>query len=250
MLDVGHDAVELYLRDLRALEGVCLERVADHILLRPLLEALDKLVVDAFLHVDTRAGAAALAMVEKDAEVDPGDGIVDVGILEDELGDLPPSSSVTFFKLDPAAAFMILPPTTVDPVKATLSTSMCEAMAAPAVLSEAGDDVNDARRKPASLTRVAATRPERWVCSAVLITTQVAGSNCRSNLPGPHKQREIPGNDLSAHANLPSSNVRPQAPGEKGTARKDLPAPFWCSLKVSGVVSMTLPSILSAQPPE
>ena len=47
------------------------------------------------------------------------------------FGDLPPSSSVTFFRL-PAAACTISLPTSVEPVNATLSTSGCAASAAPA----------------------------------------------------------------------------------------------------------------------
>ena len=86
--DLLHDAVELKLRDLWALEGVLVEGVADNVLLRPLLELLDELVVDALLHVDTRAGTAALTVVEEDAEVDPGDGVVDVGVIEDDVGAL------------------------------------------------------------------------------------------------------------------------------------------------------------------
>lgn len=85
VVDVGHDAVELDLRDLWALEGVLVEWVADDVLLCSLLESLDELLVDALLDVDTRAGAAALAVVEEDTEVDPGDGVVDVGIVEDNV---------------------------------------------------------------------------------------------------------------------------------------------------------------------
>ncbi len=48
------------------------------------------------------------------------------------FGALPPSSSETFVKLS-AAAFAIIFPTSVEPVKATLSMSGCEASAAPAV---------------------------------------------------------------------------------------------------------------------
>ena len=47
-------------------------------------------------------------------------------------GDFPPSSSVTFFRL-PADARTISLPTSVDPVKATFSTSGCAVIAAPAV---------------------------------------------------------------------------------------------------------------------
>ena len=47
------------------------------------------------------------------------------------VGDFPPSSSETFFRF-PAAAFVIILPTSVDPVKATLSTIGCSANGAPA----------------------------------------------------------------------------------------------------------------------
>lgn len=60
-LDVAHDALVLQLADLRALECLRVERVADLVLKSPLLEGLDELVVDALLDVDARAGAAALA---------------------------------------------------------------------------------------------------------------------------------------------------------------------------------------------
>ena len=61
------------------------------------------------------------------------------------LGHLPPSSSVTFFRL-PAAALTISLPTSVEPVNATLSTSSCAASAAPGGLTEAGDHVDHAVR--------------------------------------------------------------------------------------------------------
>jgi hypothetical protein len=119
-----HDAVELDLGNLRALESVGREGVANDVLLRALLELLHEVVVDALLDVDTSSGAAGLAVVEEDTKVDPRDGVVDVSILEDNVGDLPPSSRVTFFKLEEAAALRIVRPTTVEPVKAILSTSM------------------------------------------------------------------------------------------------------------------------------
>src|SRR6201998_105965 len=52
--------------------------------------------------------------------------------LNTTFGDLPPSSSDTFFRL-PAAAWTMSLPTSVDPVKAILSTGSWAASAAPAV---------------------------------------------------------------------------------------------------------------------
>lgn len=86
LVDVAHDPVVLQLADLGALERLGVERVADRIGRRPLLERLQELVVDALLHVDPRAGAAALSVVVVDAEVDPGDGLLDVGVVEDDVG--------------------------------------------------------------------------------------------------------------------------------------------------------------------
>ena len=61
-------------------------------------------------------------------------------------GDLPPSSSESFLP-EPAVALRIARPTSVEPVKAILSTPVMrdQRRAGRAV---AGDDVDDARRQP------------------------------------------------------------------------------------------------------
>ena len=81
-MDLLHDAVVLELRYLRSLECVFGEWVADDIGLCPCLERLDKLVVDTLLYVDPRASTAALAVVVEDTEVDPGDRILDIGVVK------------------------------------------------------------------------------------------------------------------------------------------------------------------------
>lgn len=50
---IPHDSVELELRDLRTLESVGSEGVTNNVLLSTLLEALDELVVDTLLDVDS-----------------------------------------------------------------------------------------------------------------------------------------------------------------------------------------------------
>ena len=87
-LDVAHDAVVLELADLGSLECFLREGIADLVLLAALLESLQELVVDALLNVDTGTGAAALAVVVVDAKVDPVDGLLNVGIVEDNVGRL------------------------------------------------------------------------------------------------------------------------------------------------------------------
>lgn len=84
-LDVAHDTVVLELRNLRTLEGLLVEGVANLVLLSALLEGLEELVVDGLLDKDTGTGAAALAVVVVDTEVDPVDSLLDVGVFEDNV---------------------------------------------------------------------------------------------------------------------------------------------------------------------
>jgi len=84
-VNVRHDAVKLNLRNLRSLEGPGVMRVTNNVLGGSLLESLDELVINALLDVNSRASAAALAVVEEDTEVDPRDSVVDVSIVEDDV---------------------------------------------------------------------------------------------------------------------------------------------------------------------
>jgi len=63
-------------------------RLTNDVRLGPLTESLEKFVVDALLHVNTRTSTAALAVVIKDTEVDPRDSVVDVGVVKDDVGRL------------------------------------------------------------------------------------------------------------------------------------------------------------------
>lgn len=86
--NVVHDTVKLDLGDLGALVGGLVERITDLGGSRELLEAGKELVVDALLDVDTRTSAAALTVVEEDTLVGPLDGLVEVGIVKDDVGRL------------------------------------------------------------------------------------------------------------------------------------------------------------------
>jgi hypothetical protein len=88
VVDVLHDTVELELRDLGTLEGVLGEGVTQLVLSRTLLEAGDELVVDTLLDQQAGTGTAALSVVEEDTEVGPGDSVVDIGVIEDDVGGL------------------------------------------------------------------------------------------------------------------------------------------------------------------
>ena len=113
-------------------------------------------------------------------------------------GDLPPSSSDSFLPV-PAVALRIARPTSVEPVKAILSTPVVgdERRAGRAV---AGDDVDDARRQ----ARLDADfgegeRGQRRVFGR-LQHDRIARGERRRDLPGEHQQREVPRDDLPADA--------------------------------------------------
>src|SRR5471032_3296775 len=95
------------------------------------------------------------------------------------LGDLPPSSSVTFFRVA-AAARMIVLPTSALPVNAILSTSACSTIAAPVAPSPVTMLTTPGGR-PASVKLDASASIVSGVCSAgfstVVQPTQIAGAS-------------------------------------------------------------------------
>src|SRR5271156_1551995 len=86
------------------------------------------------------------------------------------LGDLPPSSSVTFFK-SLAAALTINLPTSVEPVKATLSTWLWAASGAPHVSPKPVITLSTPGGRPASKHSCASRNAESGVSSAGFNTT-------------------------------------------------------------------------------
>src|SRR5688500_11571001 len=88
-------------------------------------------------------------------------------------GDFPPSSSETFFML-PVAAVVICRPTSVEPVKATLSTPGWAAMAAPTTLPGPVTTLSTPGGNPTACTNSARRRLDSVVSSAALSTTVFA----------------------------------------------------------------------------
>ena len=109
------------------------------------------------------------------------------------LGGLPPSSSETFFKL-PVAACTISLPTSVEPVNATLSTSLMSGQRGAGGFAEIQGQCSPRHpgsRLPESVRR--AQSGKRGLLRG-LERHGAAGRQRRPQLPGGHEQREIPGN--------------------------------------------------------
>ena len=84
-LDIGHYSVELNAGDLRPLGDVCFEGPADLGRFFGVFgEGLDEVVVDALFDVDPTCAGTDLALVVHDPNVGPFDGLVDVGVCEDD----------------------------------------------------------------------------------------------------------------------------------------------------------------------
>ena len=87
------------------------------------LRLVEHLVGHRLLHQQPRARAADVALVEEDAVDDALDGLVDRGVVEDDVGGLAAELEGDLLVRCPATDFAIARPTSVEPVNATLSTS-------------------------------------------------------------------------------------------------------------------------------
>ena len=122
-------------------------------------------------------------------------------------GDLPPSSSVTRFRL-PAAAFRISLPTSVEPVNDDLVHVRMLGERRARGLAEAGHDVDHAVRE-ARLPAISSPEPQRRERRLLgrLEHDRAAGRERRRHLPRRHHQREVPRHDLADDADRLAQRV-------------------------------------------
>jgi hypothetical protein len=202
LLNVGHDAVELQLGDLGPLEGVLLEGVTDGVLGSTLPEALKELVVDLLLDVDTRTGAAALSVVEVDTEVDPVDSLFDVGISEDNVGALATKLEGHLLQVGASSRLHDLATDNSGTSEGNLVDAHVSGHGGTGDLTETGNDVDNTRGEASLLDQCAGNVSRKRCLLSSLQDDCVTGGDGGTNLPCPHEDREVPGNDLTADTNL------------------------------------------------
>ena len=162
------------------------------------LSRVQHLVGDGLLHQQPRARAADVALVEEDAVDDALDGLVERGVVEDDVGGLAAELEGDLLVV-PATDLAIARPTSVEPVNATLSTSGCATSARP---------VSPA---PVTMLTTPGGRSACWqisanssavsgVVSAGFSTTVLPQASAGRDLPGQHQQREVPRDDLAGDA--------------------------------------------------
>ena len=98
-------------------------------------------------------------------------------------------------------------PTSVEPVNAILSTSGCRTSAPPAVGPKPGTMLTTPSGTPASSSSSPRRSAVSGVCSAGFSTHGVAARERRPELPRRHQEREVPRDDLPAHADRLAQRV-------------------------------------------
>lgn len=206
-LNVLHDTIILELRHLGALEGLGVEWVADLVRLSALLESGDELVVDAGLHVDTRSGAAALAVVEVDTKVDPADGLLDIGIVEDDIGRLAAQLEGDLLEVRRGSGLHDGAANNSGASKGDLVDVHVGRDGSAGSLPEARDDVENTGRETSLFDELSKDKTGQRRLLSGLENNSVTGSQSRSNFPAEHQKWEVPWDDLAADANLNDTTV-------------------------------------------
>ena len=199
-LNVGHDSVELKLANLGTLEGVSSEGVTNDVFGCPGLELLDEFVVDAGLDIDTRTSAAALAVVEENAEVDPRDGVFDVGIVEDNVGGFAAQLKGDLLEVGFGRSLEDGSARHSGAGEGHLINVHVGSNCSTTSLAEAGEDVDNTGWEACLLDERAGIQTRQRGLLGRLQENGVTGGNGRADFPCPHQQWEVPRDDLTANA--------------------------------------------------
>ena len=201
-LDVAHDTVVLELRDLGTLEGLLVEGVANLVLLSSLLEGSEELVVDGLLDKDTSTSTAALAVVVVDTEVDPVDGLLDVGILEDDVGGLATKLEGDLLEVGRGSSLHDLSADDGGTSEGDLVNVHVRRESGTGSLAVTRDKVEDTSGETSLLDELSEDESRERSLLSSLHDNSVTGGQSRSDLPCQHEKGEVPGDNLTADTDL------------------------------------------------
>lgn len=203
-VNVAHDTVVLELRDLGTLEGLLIEGVADLVLLSSLLESSKELVVDALLDVDTGTSTAALAVVVVDTEVDPRDSLLNVGIIEDDVGGLATKLEGDLLQVGGGSSLHDLSADDGGTSEGDLVDVHVGGKGSTGSLTEARDKVENTSGEASLLNVLSENKGRERGLLSSLHDNGVTGGQGRADLPCKHEKGEVPGDDLTADTDLDS----------------------------------------------
>lgn len=201
-LDVAHDAVILKLADLGTLESLVVERVTDLVLGGTLLEGGQELVVDALLNEDTGTGAAALTVVVVDTKVDPADGLLDVGIVEHNVGRLAAKLKGDLLQVGSSSSLHDLATDNGRSSEGNLVNIHVRGDGGTGSLAIARDEVENTSGELGLVDELSEDEGRKGGLLGSLHDHTVTSGQRRADLPGKHEKREVPGDDLTADTDL------------------------------------------------
>ena len=177
----------------------------------------DHLVVHVLLHQQPRARAADVALVEEDALHDALDGLVDRGVVEDDVGRL--AAELEGQRLAGAGD-------RAGDRLAHLGRAGERDLVDVPVLDDgaagvagAGHDVDDAGRQVGLLADLGEQQRGQRGGLGRLEDDGVAGGQRRRDLPRQHQHREVPRDDLAGHAERPGVRAEARVVELVGPAR-------------------------------
>ena len=122
-------------------------------------------------------------MVEEDAEVDPGNGVVDVSVVEDNVGALPAQFEGDFLQIGASGCFHDLTTNNCTTGESDLVDIHVGGNGSPGDLTETGEDVDDAGWEASFLDEVAHVERGQWGLFGGLENDDITAGNGRANLP-------------------------------------------------------------------
>lgn len=224
-LDVAHDAVVLELADLRTLESFGVKGVTDSVGGSALFESFEELVVNALLDKDASTSTAALTVVEVDAEIDPGDGRLNIGIIEDDVGGLATELKSDLLEVGGSSSFEDGAADEGGTGESDLVYVHVSGEGGTGGLAETRDQVENTRREASFLDKLGKDEGREGSLLSSLHDDGVASGQGRANLPGKHEKREVPGNDLTADTNRLLRDVVVHVGGDVDSFAVDLVGP-------------------------
>lgn len=196
-LDVSHDSVVLNLRDLGSLESSLVEGVTESKGLDLGKVLLHELLVDTLLNEDSGSSTASLSVVEEDSEASPRDGLINVRIVEDDVGRLSSELESDVLEVGRSSG---LHDVSTDESRSSESDLQDLHVGSDGVSdgqSVTVDDVENTLGKTGFEGESGDSESSERSHLGGLEDDTVSSSKGGSELPGEHENGEVPGNDLS-----------------------------------------------------
>lgn len=143
-------------------------------------------------------------MVEKNTKVDPGNGVVNIGVIEDDVGALPAQLECDLLQIGASSCFHDLTANDCATGEGYLVDVHVGGNGGTGDLAETGDDVDDTWREAGFLDEATHVESGQRGLLGGLDDNTISAGYGRADLPCPHEEGEVPWDDLTADTDLES----------------------------------------------